>query len=94
MTVEEFYNLTERQISALIPVIHDSKHTQLKQQAALLGKKLKERPSYSELLNNSRTDEEEKALEVEAQNAYDRLKSRYIQGKLNGQSRVTNQDRG
>lgn len=68
----------------MIPVIQDARSLELKQQAALNGRKLKEKPSYKEMLNNETTPEDEKALEDAAASAYNRLKSRYIEGKLNG----------
>jgi hypothetical protein len=43
---------------------------------------MKEQPSYKEMLNNERTPEEEKALEELASSAYNRLKNRYLEGRL------------
>jgi hypothetical protein len=51
----------------------------------LLGKKIKDQPSASEMLNNDLSPEAEKALEDAVSSSYNRLKNRFIQGKLDEQ---------
>lgn len=82
-TIDEFYRLTEKQLSALIPVIQDAKRSEYKQSAALLGKKLKDAPSAKEMFNNEVDEGDQKARDEMAQGAYNRLKDRFIQGKIN-----------
>lgn len=81
-SVKDFYSLTEKQIAALIPAIQDAHKRDLKQQAALLGKKIKESPSFSEMLNNEVSPEAQKDLEDAASSVYNRLKISHIQKKL------------
>jgi len=85
-TIDEFYQLTEKQLSALIPVIQDAKRAEYKQQAALQGKKLKDAPSAKELFNNEVSEDDQKARDDMAKGAYNRLKDRFLQGKLNVRS--------
>lgn len=79
-TIDDFYRLTSRQLAALIPVIDNARHKETELKAALLGKKLKPKPET--VLNVTR--EEEKQQDKQAEDLHNRLKQRYLQGKVNG----------
>ncbi len=79
-TIDDFYRLTSRQLAALVPVIDNAKHKETELKAALQGRKLKPRPES--VLNVTR--EEEKQQDKQAEELHNRLKQRFIQGKVNG----------
>lgn len=71
-TIEEFYNLTLRQLHMLLEQIGDATYEELEIQAALQGKKLKPRVKFDDV-----SEEQEKENEQEAMDALKRLQEKY-----------------
>lgn len=71
-TVEEFYNLTLRQVHILLEKLEDGRYKDLEVQASLMGKKLKPRVTYSDF-----SEEQEADQEADAQEAFKRLQKEY-----------------
>lgn len=63
-TVEQFYNLTLRQVHILLAKLEDGKYRDLEVQASLMGKKLKPRVTYSDFSEEQEADQDEQALEA------------------------------
>lgn len=74
-SLEEFMNLTLRQLHILLKVSEDEAYKELEIQAQLRDKKLKERPTFNEA-----TIEEEKAHEEQGESAISRLQAAYKLG--------------
>jgi hypothetical protein len=75
-TLDEFYNLTLRQVSALLETIGDESYKELEVQASLAGRELKPRMQINEV-----TEEQEKSQEQEAIDAVKRLQKQYEENK-------------
>lgn len=78
ITLNEFYELTLRQITAHLETINDEAYSELEVQASLAGKKLKPRIVYNQV-----TEEEEKEQEKEALDAVARLQKEYEERQKN-----------
>lgn len=78
-TIDQFFNLTLRQVHLLLKEIGEQSHKELEVQAALLGKKLKPQMVYEDI-----SVEEEKQQEDQALAALKMLQERYNKGKQNG----------
>jgi hypothetical protein len=74
--------MTSRQIATLVPVIEERSHKAFEVQAALHGRKVKPRPERTLLNVDEKTDI---ANDKAAEDAYDRLKSRFISKQIKGQ---------
>lgn len=75
-SIDQFFNLTLRQLHILLNVINDESYKEIEVQAALLGRKLKPKLEAMEL-----TEDQDKKLDNEAQDAYARLKREYEERK-------------
>lgn len=76
MSIDSFYDMTMRQVHALIEVMDKNEHKELEVQAALMGKKLKPK------LNAHAIDaEEDERLDQEAESMLERIKKEYEMNK-------------
>lgn len=75
-TLEDFYNLTLRNLHIILKTVGDKKYEELEIQAALLDKKLKPRLNIKEI-----SEEEEQANEDQAQEALKELQRKYQENK-------------
>lgn len=66
-SLEDFYNLTLRQIHILLEKLEDGKYKELEIQASLLGKKLKPRVTYSDFSEEQEVEQQEQANEALAE---------------------------
>lgn len=71
-TINEFYELTMRQLHALLKCISNSKYEELEVQAVLAGRKMKPRIEYDDI-----TPEQEKENEKAGENAHAELQRRF-----------------
>lgn len=78
-TIDQFYDLTLRQLHILLNVIKDESYQELEVQAALQGRELKPQMEVLDI-----TPEEEKEQESAAKDAYNRLMQAYEERKKNG----------
>ena len=75
-TLEQFYQLTLRQLHILLTTIGDKKYDELEVQAALQGRQLKPRITFNDV-----SIEEEEDQEKQAQDALAELKRKYQERK-------------
>ena len=75
-SIDQFYNLTLRQLHILLNVIGDKGYEELEVQAALQGKKLKPRIKFEDV-----SEEDDKKMDNEAAEIYARLKAEYEKKK-------------
>lgn len=78
-SIDQFYELTLRQLHILLSVINEESYHELEVQASLQGRELKPRMEVLDI-----TPEQEKEQEQAAQDAYAELQRRYEEGKANG----------
>ncbi len=78
-SIDQFYNLTMRQLHILLKTINEEKHNELSVSAALQGRELKPRMEVLEI-----TEEQEKENEESAASAHESLLKRYNERKANG----------
>jgi len=77
-TLDQFYQLTLRQLHMLLTVIGDKSYEELEVQAALQGKKLKPRIKFHDISEEEEADQEQQALDAlkELQSRYEKNKSK------------------
>lgn len=75
-TIDQFMNLSLRQLYCLLTTINEKKYEELEVQAALLGKKLKPKAQYEDI-----SKEDDEKLDKEALEVVARLKAEYEKRK-------------
>lgn len=75
-SLDEFYNLSLRQLHLLLKIGDDESYKELEVQAALQGKKLKPRMEFADI-----TEEQEQDQEKQAADALAELRKRYEENK-------------
>lgn len=78
-TIEDFYNLTLRQIMMLLKKVSNKRHDELAIKAALMGRKIEDRVRLEEI-----PEEQEKEQEDQARAALKRLQQEYALNKVKG----------
>jgi len=77
-SLDAFYELTLRQISAILKTINDQAYDELATQAALQGKELKPRMSFMDI-----SEEEEQEQDDDAKALFDRIQKEYEENQKN-----------
>ncbi len=75
-SLDDFYRLTLRQVSALLKISDDEQYKEIELQAALLGRKMKERMTQLDISEEEESEQDEGAEELLA-----RLKQNYKEKK-------------
>lgn len=80
-SIDDFYNLTLRQLHIILSVAGDKRYEEIEVQAALQGRKLKPRMTAPEEL----TEEKDEDMDKQAQEMYQEQMKRYKERKPNGE---------